>query len=326
MPQNHATVSRRSVLAAASLAIPLFARAQAYPAQPVRMIVPYPAGGGADAVARLLAQHMSIGVGQSFVVENKPGAAGVIGNDYVAKSPKDGYTLLYAGTPFALSPALVAKLPYRTVEDFAAVTQTVRNPNLVLVPQNSPFETVQQLVAFGRANPGKLTYGATPGASQHLASALFASQTNMKMTFVPYKGGGQILTDLLGGHISTYFANAASGLPHVKAGKLRALATTSAARAPSLPDVPTVSETVIPGFQVYEWNGLLAPAGTPRAIVERLQAEAHRALRSPEMGESLAKLGAEPVGSRPEEFAAYLASEMQRWTAVAKANNIDLKE
>ena len=293
-----------------------------FPAKPIRIVVPYAAGGGADGNARLLAQAMTAGLGQTMVIENKPGASGIIAAQSVVQSPADGYTLLFDTFPYAVN-AVLRKLPFDPVKDLLPVSQAINMPNLLVVPASAPYKTLKELVDYAKANPGKLNYASYgAGGTAHLAAELLRRESGIDWVHVPYKGGAPAITDLLAGQVSAYFANPVSGLSYVKAGRLRALATTGQQRMAALPEVPTFKESGYPNFEVLEWNGFFAPAGTPPAVIDRLSAAVRDATRTPEVQQRLAALGIEPVGSTPKEFATFLQGQISRWGALVKAANI----
>ena len=306
----------------AAICVPGLALAQAYPSKPIRFVVPYPAGGPLDTVARLLAQKVSEGVGQPVVVDNKPGAGGNIGADIVAKSPADGYTILMgAVATHAINPTLYASIPYDPVRDFAPITQVASTPNVLVVNPAVPATTLREFIAYAKANPGKLNFGSgSTGSAGHLAGELFKTMTGVEMTHVPYKGAAPAMNDLVGGQIQLMFDNLASSLGQVRAGKVRALAVTTASRTPLAPELPTIAEAGLPGFDISTWFGVFAPAGTPREALDRLHAQFTRALGAPDVREKMQNLGAEPVGSRPEEFAAYIRAEGEKYARVIKAS------
>jgi tripartite-type tricarboxylate transporter receptor subunit TctC len=316
---------RRLVLAAAGAALlPLAAMAQpaAFPSKPIRVIVPYAAGGGADANARLLAQPLSVLLGQPVIVENRPGASGVLAAQAVVQSAADGYTLLFDAFPYAVN-AVLRKLPFDPVRDLVPVSQALNMPNILVVPANAPYKTFKDLVTYARAHPAELnfaSYGA--GGSAHLAAEMLKRDAGIDWVHVPYKGGAPAITDLLAGQVSAYFANPVSGLSYVKAGKLRALATTGARRMEALPDVPTVQESGYKDFEVVEWNGFFAPAGTPQPVIARLAAAVRDATRQPEVKQRMLSMGIEPVGNTPQEFKTFLAGQISRWGALVKTNGI----
>ena len=295
----------------------------AYPEKPLKIIVPYSAGGAADTTARLIGQKLAERLKQPVVVENKPGASGTIGAASVATAPADGYTLLLDATGHTTNPSLFAKLPYDTARDFIPISLVTRIPALLVVPAASPLKSVQDLIKAARAKPGKLTYAsAGNGGAQHLAAELFAQAQKLELVHVPYKGGAPALTDLIGGQVDMMFSAVSASGPHVKGGKLRALATTGIKPTPGFSELPTVAASGAPGFEVYEWNGLFAPKGTPAPVVERLEKEVRAIVAQPDVQQKLADLGAEPMGSSATDFAAFLKSETTKWSKVIKDANI----
>jgi tripartite-type tricarboxylate transporter receptor subunit TctC len=319
---------RRSFLCSLAAAAPLFtgvAHAQAgdYPNRPIRLVVPFSPGGSSDAVSRLLSQKLSTQLGQQVVVDSRPGAGGNLGADIVAKSKPDGYTLLFAAGSFAVNVSLYEKLPYDPLKDFEPVVHVCRVNGILVTHPSVKATSVQELIALARAQPGAVNYAsAGSGTILHLAGELFKTQANVNMTHVPYKGSGPALSDLIGGQVQVMFANVPGTLQHVKAGKLRVLAATGDRRASSLPEVPTIAESGVPGFQAATWFGVLAPAGTPKDIVAKLNAEMVKALASPDLVEHLRNDGADVVGGTPEQFRAFLKSEVDRWGPVVKAAGI----
>jgi tripartite-type tricarboxylate transporter receptor subunit TctC len=296
------------------------ASAQPYPDKPIRMVVPFPAGGTTDILARAVAQKLSESLGQQVIVDNKPGAGGNIGAQEVARSAPDGYTLVMGtvGT-HAINPSLYKKMPYDHVKDFAPVSLVASVPNLLVVHPSVPVNSVKELIAYAKANPGKLNFASSGnGTSIHLSGELFKTMTGVQMTHVPYKGSAPAVTDLLGGQVQVMFDNMPSALPHAKAGKLKPLAVTSAKRFPGTPDIPTMAESGVPGYEASSWFGVLAPAGTPKEIVNKLSTEIAKALKTPEMKKKLEEQGAEAVGSTPEEFAAHIKAETAKWAKVVK--------
>jgi tripartite-type tricarboxylate transporter receptor subunit TctC len=287
------------------------------------LIVTYPAGGGADAMARLIAPRLGEALGQPVLVENRGGASGTIAAEMVAKSAPDGHTLMLDATAFAVNPSLYPKLPYDPEKAFAPVTLLALFPNVVVVHPSFPVSSIRELIAKIKAEPGKIAYASSGnGSAQHLAAELFRQRAGLEMVHVPYKGGGPALIDVMGGQVPVYFANMASGLPHVKNGKLKALAITGATRSPAAPEVPTVAESGMPGYQVYEWNAIFAPAGTPGAIINRLQAEIAKVLRIPEVRERMLALGGEIVASSPADLGAWVREQGASWARVVRAGNI----
>jgi len=324
------SVARRHLLALAawSAALPWAARAQsAWPSKPVRIVVPFAPGGTTDILARALAPELSRVFGQQFIVDNKPGAGGNVGAAEVAKSPPDGYTLLMGtvGT-HGINQSLYPKLPYDPIKDFAPITLMAGVPNvLVMNPAKATalhIETVPDLIRYAKANPGKLNMASSGnGTSIHLSGELFKTMTGTFMVHFPYKGSGPALLDLIGGTMDLMFDNLPSSLPHIRAGKLKAIAVTSSQRSTALPDVPTIAEAAkLPGFDASSWFGLLAPAGTSPAIVARIQQETAKALATPQLKERLQSQGAIPSGMPPQEFARYIAAETKKWAEVVKAS------
>ena len=296
------------------------AQAPTYPTKPIRLVVPFPPGGATDILARDVAQKLTESWGQAVVVDNRPGAGANIGTELVAKSAPDGYTLLMGtvGT-HAINPSLYAKLPYDHVKDFAPVILVAGVPNVLVVNPALPVNSVAELIAYAKANPGKLNFASSgSGTSIHLSGELFKVMAGVEMVHVPYKGSAPAVQDLIGGQVQLMFDNLPPSLPQIKAGKLRALAVTSAARAPALPDVPTMAEAGLPGFEASSWFGILAPTGTPPAIVAKLNAEIAKWLATPEAKEKLAKQGANAAGGSPEDFAKHIAAETAKWAKVVK--------
>jgi tripartite-type tricarboxylate transporter receptor subunit TctC len=274
-------------------------------------------------MARLIAPRLQEALGQAFLVENRGGASGSIAADLVAKSSPDGYTLLLDATNHAVNPSLMAKLPYDPEKAFAPVSLLALFPNMVVVHPAFPAGSIQELIQKIRAEPGKIAFASSGnGSAQHLAGELFRQRAGLDMVHVPYKGGGPALVDVMGGQVPLYFGNMASALPHVKSGKLKALAVTGAKRSPAAPDLPTVAESGMPGYQVYEWNAIFAPAGTPPAIVNRLQAEIAKAVKIPEVRERMLALGGEIVASTPADLGAWVREQTASWARVVRAGNI----
>jgi tripartite-type tricarboxylate transporter receptor subunit TctC len=302
--------------------------AQSYPAKPIKLMVPYPPGGGADLLARALGQKLGEALGQPIVVENRPGANGIIGTDAVAKATPDGYTLLLGNVgPNAINQALYSKLPYDCVKDFAPIGEMATTAHILVVHPSVAAHSVQELITLAKASPGKLTYASTGiGGSPHLAGELFDLMAGVKIYHVPYKGAAPANSDLIGGQVSMSFNTLPPLLPQVRAGKLRALAVTTAKRASTMPELPTIAESGVPGYDVSTWYGLLAPAGTPRDIVMRLNTELNKLLQSPGVKSQLAVKGFDVETSTPEEFAGLIASEVTKWTRVVKAANVRLDE
>ena len=308
------------IIAAAALPASVGAQ-QDYPSRPVRVVVPFAAGGGADVIARVVAQKLGERLGQGFFVDNRPGAAGNIGTDIVAKAPPDGYTLLVVGPNHTTNPHLFAKLPFDPVKDFAPVSLLTAAPYILLVTPQLPLRTFADLVALARAKPGELAYGsAGNGTAGHLAMELIKTTAGIDVLHVPYKGSPPMLTDLMGGQIALGFDNVLSAAPHIAAGRLRPVATTGSHRSPTLPEVPTIAESGLPGFEVTVWQGLLAPAGTPAAIVDRLGREVRAALAEAEVRERMAALGVEVIASDADGFAEFIARDIAKWEPVIRAS------
>src|SRR5438876_7044295 len=319
MKRNMIRGLQRAALAALLTVCVSGAWAQAYPSKPIRLIVPFPPGGTTDILARAVAQRLTQTLGQSVVVDNRPGAAGNIGADIVAKSAPDGYTLLMGtvGT-HAINPSLYAKMPYDHVKDFAPVVLVAGVPNVLVVNPALPVNSVSDLIKLAKDKPGQLNFASSgSGTSIHLSGELFKTMAGVDMTHVPYKGSAPALTDLMGGQVQLMFDNLPSSLQQIKAGKLRAIAVTSLQRAAALPDVPTVADT-IPGFEASSWFGVLAPAGTPRGIVVKINGEVAKWLASPDAKEKLAAQGANVAGGSPEDFSKHIQAETAKWAKVVK--------
>ena len=296
----------------------------AFPDRPITMVVPYSPGGSADAVARLLAQQIGTKLGTSVIVENRAGASGTIGASYVAKVAADGYTMLYDATPYSINPHLFPKMPY-AANALQPLSLVLLAPNMVIVPANSPLKNINDLIAKAKAQPGKLNFASGgSGTVQRLAAELLRQQLKLDMVHVPYKSGGPAIADVIGGQVDFMFSTMAASYPLVSGGKLRALAISSPDRAKRLPDVPTVAETVIPGYEVYEWNGVFLPAGTPAAIANKLQQTLVEVLKEDVVKQRLEDLGAKAVGSTPAEFATFLGKEDAKWGEVVRKGDIKL--
>ena len=323
------TVIVRSIVLAVvvALVVPLAAHAQAWPArQPIKFVIAYPPGGASDVTARILGVKLSASLGQTVVIENRPGANGIIALEFVAKSAPDGYTILMANVgPNSINPVVYSKLPYDAIKDFQPVTLTSQMPLVLVVTPSLPVKSVRDLIAYGQAHPGKLNFASAGiGASNHLTGELFNRMAGIKMVHVPYKGDSPAMTDVMSGTVDVMFPTAIAAMGHVKSGRLHALAVTTSKRISSLPDVPTVAEGALPGFEAVAWGGVMVPAGTPPEIVNRLNAETNRALKLPDVTEKLASLGAEVIGTTPEEFATYLKGEIAKWGKVARENQVKL--
>jgi len=315
-------------LAAGAAALPSLsriARAQVYPARPVRIIVGFAAGGGYDIIARLIGQWLSERLGQSFVIENRPGAATNIATQVVVSAPPDGYTLVfaYSGT-HAINPSIYRKMPFKE-SDFAPVIQLASVPQVLVVHPALPVRSVKELVALAKAHPGELAYGSSgSGAFNHLTGALFARMTGTKLVHVPYKGGGPAAIALMSGEISMILGEPATIVPHLQSGKMRALAVTGAKRALALPELPTIAEAGVPGYEATSWNGMLAPAGTPAEIIKRLNADFNRIIATPEMKKRMIDNGYEPVGGAPEKLGELIHAEIAKWAPVVKAAGVQV--
>jgi tripartite-type tricarboxylate transporter receptor subunit TctC len=314
-------------LAACALLLPSQASAQSWPVKPVRIIVPYPAGGTSDILARTLGQKLTEIWGQSIIVENKPGANGNVGADFVAKASADGYTLLLCDVgALAISPSVYTALAFDPNKDFAPVTMVAYSPHILAVNPEVPAKSVAELIALAKSKPGKLNYAASSVASApHLAGVDFASRAGISWAYIPYKGGAQAITDVIGGQADVLFNGMLATYPHVKSGKLRILAVSSASRMSAIPDVPTVAESGIPGFETGSWQGVLAPPGTPRDVVAKINADFIRVLNTPEMREKLSAQGAEVRVNTPETFTVFLRDETARWARVVAANGVKLE-
>jgi tripartite-type tricarboxylate transporter receptor subunit TctC len=310
-----------ALAAACALAVISTTHAQTYPTKPVRLVVPFAPGGGADITGRAIAQKLAEGFGQQVVVDNRAGAAGNIGTELAARSAPDGYTLLLIGPNHTTNISLFAKLNYDPVKDFEPISLVTSAPYVLLVHPSLPARNVKELIALARAKPGQLTYGSSGnGTAGHLAMELVKTQAKIDMLHVPYKGSQPLLTDLIGGQVVAGFGDALSSTPQVQAGRLRALAVSGGKRTHTMPDVPTVAEAALPGFDVTVWQGILAPAGTPREIVARLHSEIISAMQKPEVQSRMATLGVDIIGNSPQEFAAFIKRDIAKWAVVIKAS------
>jgi tripartite-type tricarboxylate transporter receptor subunit TctC len=307
-----------STLLLAMTATPCLAQGT-YPAKPVRVISPSSAGGGSDIIARIVAPKLTERLGQQVIVENRPGAGTVIGSDYVAKAAPDGYTLLLGIATLATNPALLKKMPYDAVRDLAPITQVAQSPNVLVVHPSIPVKTVKELIAFVRARPGQLTFASAGiGTNPHMTFELFRSMTKLDAVHVPYKGSAPAIIDLVGGHVAMMSATALTGIPQIRAGRLRGLGVTSAKRSAAAPELPTLAEAGVPGYEATQWYGLLAPAGTPPQVVKRLHADMVQILNSADVRSRLANDGAEAVGDTPEQFGQFIRAELAKWAKVAR--------
>lgn len=313
-----------AVLLAASAS---WAGAQNFPTKSLRMIIHFPPGGPTDFVGRALAQKLSEAWKQQVIVENRPGAGGVIGIEAVLRSPADGYTLLFGtGGSLALAPALTSKLPYNVFTDLAPITLVVINPQILVVHPSLPVRTVNDLIKLAKSKPGQINYGSVgPGSPQHMGMELLKSMAGVNMVHIPYKGTAPAMTELIAGQISAMFNSMPSVLPHIATGRLRGIAVGSAKRSPAAPDIPTVAEAGLKGFQYVTWYALLAPAATPKDVITKINAESVKALSQPEMVQRLSSQGAEPAPGTPEELAKFMREEFEDWKKVIKAANIKLE-
>jgi tripartite-type tricarboxylate transporter receptor subunit TctC len=311
-----------AALAALLLAAPLPARA-AYPDHPIKLIVPVPPGGGVDILSRAIGAKMSQSMGQPVVVENKAGASAAIGTELLAKSPADGYTIMMGYSAHATNPIFVPKLPYDTNKDFAAIAHVGYIPLILVVNASSPYMTVQDLIAAARAKPGQLQFASGgAGAGAHLSGELLKTTANVDVVHVPYKGNAPALTDLLGGQVTMMFDTITTALPHVKSGKLRALAVTSPKRSPLAPDIPTMIEAGLPDFDISAWYVMFAPAGTPKDVMARLNAEVNKAIADPDVRRTLGEQGVEFTGGTPEDADRFVRGEVERWSRIIKTKGM----
>jgi tripartite-type tricarboxylate transporter receptor subunit TctC len=298
-------------------------QAQGYPNKPIRIIVPYPPAGFNDTLARTVGQKLTDAWGQPVVVDNRPGGGTLIGTDLVAKAAPDGHTLLITPFAFAVNPSIFKKLPYDPIKDFAPITLAASTPNLLVVNPAVPVKSVKELLATAKSNPAKLNYASTgTGSSNHLSMEKFKQMAGVDIVHVPYKGSAPAVTDLIGGQVNLMFDNIPNVLPHVKAGKLRALAVTSPQRSPHVPDVPTVIEGGVPGYEVTVWFGISAPAGTPEPVLTKLNTEIVKILNMPDVKERFAAQGVDSIGSTPGEFAAHIKAQMAAWAKVVKDSGV----
>ena len=310
------------LLALASLAAE--ANAQSWPSRPVRIVVPSPPAGGTDIIARVMAENFSKVFKQQFFVENRPGAGNMIGIESVARAANDGYTFLMTASTLSLNSVLYKKVSYDPVKDFAPITLAAKAPNVLIVNPSVPAKTLTEFIALAKSQPGKLTYG-TPGigTSPHMCMELFKSMAGVDLQHIPYRGTVPALTDVMSGQISGMFSTALSAKPQIEAGKVRAFGVSTASRSGSMPDIPSIAEAGLPGYEAVQWYGFLAPAGTPAAIITQIHAESMKALNSAEMKEKLANDGAEPSPTTPEAFATHIRDELEKWRKVAKAAGIE---
>ena len=298
-------------------AVSNFTLAETYPVKPLRLVIPLAPGGGTDMVARRVAQRLSEALGQSVIPDNRPAVDGVIASEIVARARPDGYTLLFSSSSHAMNVAMGRKLPYDAIRDFSPITQTANQQLILVVHPSLPVHSVHELIDYAKARPGKLNYGASSNAVQ-LPMELFNAMAGIKINYIPYKGSAPVLVDLLAGRIETSFSPAVATLPHVRSNKLRALAIGDLKRSAAFPEIPTVTESGIPKFQATAWTGVLAPASTPAAVINRLNREVVKIVLSPDFKEWITQSGADPVGSSPEEFLAFIKSEIAKWSSIGK--------
>ncbi|MBO9651515.1 MAG: tripartite tricarboxylate transporter substrate binding protein [Variovorax sp.] len=323
-PSRLAITRRAALVACALCTLAAGVANAAYPDRTITIVVPYAPGGAADAVARVVAARMSTKLGATVIVDNRAGASGTIGAGFVAKAPADGYTVLYDATPYSINPHLFPKMPFAATA-LQPLSLVLLAPNALIVKADSPIKSVNDLVSKAKAQPGKVNYASGgSGTVQRLASELLRQKLNLDMVHVPYKSGGPAITDVMGGQVDFMFATVAASYPLVSSGKLRALAVSSPQRSPRLPDVPTVAETVVPGYEAVEWNGMFLPTKTPRDIVDKLQRAVVEVLKEDEVQKRLGDLGAQAVGSTPEEFATFLKKEDAKWGEVVRKGDIKL--
>ncbi len=305
-----------------AMTLPMLVSAQNYPNKPVRIVVPFAPGGGVDLTARILAQRLTERIGQSVIVENRTGASGIIGTEFVAKAAPDGYTLLVGSqTTQAVVPAMY-KVNYDTARDFIGISEIARSPMLIVVHPSLPVKNVAELIKLAKAKPGQLTFGAASGGTPHMAGELFKLSAGIDLLLVPYKGEGPAIADAMGGQISMVFSNLPVALPHARTGRLRGLAVTGAQRVPSAQEYPTVAESGLPGFDAYTWFGLFAPSATPRDIINKLYSETAAGLNNADAKEKMASQGLFVVASTPEQFAEHIRKETPRWAKVVKDSGV----
>ena len=310
---------------AASMVPSIAAHGQTFPARPPRLVVPYGAGGVADFMGRVVGEGVQEFLGVPIVVENRGGAGGNVGIEYVAKSAPDGYTLALGCLGYASNAVLQSKIPYDPIRDFTPITMVGSSPSVIVVHPSLPVHGVKEFIALARQRPGELAYGSSgPGGGSHLSVELFQAETGTKMTHIPYKGTAQALPDLIAGRIQFMFDFPSSSLPHIKAGKLRAIAVTSAQRSAQLPELPTIAEAGLPGYDASVWFGVFVPAGTPRPVIERLHAEILKALQTPDLKSRMVSMGTEVSGMGPDDFGAYVRKEIPKWANLVKAAGVKI--
>ena len=312
-----------ALVAAIAIGLTCGASAQSFPSKTVRLIVPFPPGGGTDVVSRMLGQKLTEMWGQQLIIDNRPGASMMIGHELGAKAPPDGYTLVMSSNNHTINPSVYKTIPYDTVKDFAPVTLVGRSPLVLVVHPSLPVRSTKDLIALAKSKKGELTYASSgSGGPLHMAGELFKLRAGVDMTHVPYKGSGPAETDLVGGHVQVLFAGPVSASGHIKAGKMKPLAVTSVKRSRTFPNLPTISEEALPGYEAGIWWGLLAPAATPREVINKLNADFVKVLQMPDTQQKLLSQGGEPVGSTPAEFQKMIVTEIAQWAKVVKAANI----
>jgi|KBSMisStaDraftv2_1062788.scaffolds.fasta_scaffold212695_2 tripartite-type tricarboxylate transporter receptor subunit TctC len=309
-------------------AMPPLATAQAYPAKPIRWISPWPAGGANDIFSRAIGQRIGESLGQQVLVDNRPGAAGTIGSDIAAKAPADGYTLVMGSSPtHAIAPALYPALPYDPLRDFSAVTLVGSVPNVLVLHPSVPAKTVKEFIAVAKARPGKLNFASTGnGTSQHLSAELFKFMAGLDMVHIPYKGTAPALTELVAGQVDLAFENMPALIPHIQAGRLRALAVTTTKRSAVMPELPTIAEAALPGYDASVWFGVFAPAGTPRPVIDRLHGEILKALQTQDLKSRMIAMGTDVSGMGPDDFSAYVRKEIPKWANLVKAAGVKVSQ
>ena len=322
------TMPEMFTVALAALAlVPGAATAQTYPTKPIRMIVPFPAGGGVDYIGRIVAKGMSDRLGQQVLVDNRPGANAIVGLEVLKAAPPDGYTIAAASAgPLAVNPFIYKKLPHDTLKDFTQIASMCNFPLMLVAHPSLPVKSVKEFIALARARPGQLDFASSGvGTASHLSAEYFKTEARLNLVHVPYKGTGNAMADLLAGQVVLMFDQPVSSLPYVQAGKLKVLGITSGKRFPTLRDIPTVAEQGLPGFEAISWSGVCAPGGTPRAIVDRIQAEVARVLKVPDIRDRLLRDGIEPVGGTPDEFLAHTRREAEKWRKVIRDANVKIE-
>jgi tripartite-type tricarboxylate transporter receptor subunit TctC len=309
-------------------AMPPLATAQAYPAKPIRWISPWPAGGANDIFSRAIGQRIGESLGQQVLVDNRPGAAGTIGSDIAAKAPADGYTLVMGSSPtHAIAPALYPALPYDPLRDFSAVTLVGSVPNVLVLHPSVPAKTVKEFIAVAKARPGKLNFASTGnGTSQHLSAELFKFMAGLDMVHIPYKGTAPALTELVAGQVDLAFENMPALIPHIQAGRLRALAVTTTKRSAVMPELPTIAEAALPGYDASVWFGVFAPVGTPRPVIDRLHGEILKALQTQDLKSRMIAMGTDVSGMGPDDFSAYVRKEIPKWANLVKAAGVKVSQ